>query len=80
MWVGAGGSVSTALRCGAAVYCERCADARGRSCGTARRRIGAAALARRMVGPLARPITRLEPTRASASALACAPAAQPPPR
>jgi hypothetical protein len=31
-------------------------------------------------GALARPITRLEPTRAPASQLACVPAAQPPPR
>ena len=57
---------------------NRCADASGRPCGTARRRIGAAALARRMMGPLARPITRLEPPCAPASELACAPAAQPP--
>ena len=34
----------------------------------------------RVLGPLARPITRLEPTRASASPLASVPAAQPPPR
>jgi hypothetical protein len=33
-----------------------------------------------VLGPLARPITRLEPARALASKLACAPAAQPPPR
>jgi len=44
------------------------------------RRIGAAALARRGLGPLAQPIPRLEPPGASASALGCAPAAQPPPR
>ena len=35
---------------------------------------------RRVLGPLARPITRLEPTRALASKLAVARAAQPPPR
>jgi len=34
----------------------------------------------RGLGPLARPITRLEPPGAPASPLACAPAAQPPPR
>ena len=33
-----------------------------------------------MLGPLARPITRLEPARASASPLGSTPAAQPPPR
>jgi hypothetical protein len=35
---------------------------------------------RRVLEPLARPITRLEAARASASPLASAPAAQPPPR
>jgi hypothetical protein len=44
------------------------------------RRIGAAASGRRVLGPLARPITRLEPAVPSASALASRPAAQPPPR
>jgi hypothetical protein len=44
------------------------------------RRIGAAASGRRGLGPLARPIPRLEPTVLSASPLASMPAAQPPPR
>jgi hypothetical protein len=44
------------------------------------RRIGAAAQGRRVLGPLARPITRLEPSVPSASKLASWPAAQPPPR
>ncbi len=44
------------------------------------RRIGAAASGRRVLGPLARPIPRLEPARAPARQFACAPAAQPPPR
>jgi len=44
------------------------------------RRIGATALARRVLGPLARPITRLQPPQASASTLAIARAADPPPR
>ncbi len=44
------------------------------------RRIGAAAQGRRVLGPLARPIPRLEPTVPSASKLAYWPAAQPPPR
>ncbi len=44
------------------------------------RRIGAAAFGRRGLGPLARPIPRLEPTVLSASPLASMPAAQPPPR
>ncbi len=59
---------------------SRCAGASGRPCGTARRRIAAAALPRRVLGPLARPITRLEPPGAPASERACAPAAQPLPR
>ena len=56
---------------------RRWADARGprRARG---RPIGAAALARRVRGLLAQPITRLEPTAAPASSLACAPVAQPP--
>jgi hypothetical protein len=45
-----------------------------------RRRIGAAASGRRGLGPLARPIPRLEPTVLSARALAVESAAQPPPR
>ncbi len=44
------------------------------------RRIGAAAFGHRGLGPLARPIPRLEPTVLSASPLASMPAAQPPPR
>ncbi len=74
-------TVSCCLGAGAA-HAGRCADARGRCFATTARlrRIEAVALARRVLGPLARPITRLEPTRAPASELACAPAAQPPPR
>ncbi|MFQ5696080.1 MAG: hypothetical protein ACE5HB_08835, partial [Terriglobia bacterium] len=56
----------------------RCADARG--LWLARPSAHRGGGYRRMLGPLARPITRLEPTRAPASPLACAPAAQPPPR
>ncbi len=48
--------------------------------GAGSRRIGAAASERRVLGPLARPIMRLEPTAPSASKLASGPAAQPPPR
>jgi hypothetical protein len=49
----------------------RCADTHGLRHACCRR-IEAAALVRRVLGPLARPITRLEPTRAPASPLACA--------
>ncbi len=48
--------------------------------GAGSRCIGAAAPERRVLGPLARPIPRLEPTVPSASELASGPAAQPPPR
>jgi hypothetical protein len=44
------------------------------------RRIRAAAWGRRVLGPLARPMTRLQPPQASASTLAIARAADPPPR
>jgi len=66
----------------AAAQRDRCADARGRRFAPAlsNRRIGAAAWGRRELGPLARPIPRLEPTAPSASPLAAVPAAQPPPR
>ncbi len=44
------------------------------------RRIGAAAWGRRVLGPLTRPIARLEPTTSPTSLLAVESAAQPPPR
>ena len=70
------GGLMPSLR-SAAIHLQRWADVRGlrRARG---RPIGAAALARRVMGPLAQPITRPEPTTAPASKLACAPAAQPP--